>query len=164
MEEWSYSSIVLTSALDAIEWLASRPGRFTPSKEPRNRLNRWMGPRAGLDAVVKRKIYATAGNRIPVVQPIAQSLYWLELPQTAHSPVTILIELPQKELLHRREISDMEIYADGLFTTAVYSYCNNPTRYLWNYAGAGICTRGPEDDVRQREALGWNASTRQAWL
>jgi hypothetical protein len=33
--EWKYSSIhSLISALDGREWSASRPGRFTPGKEP----------------------------------------------------------------------------------------------------------------------------------
>jgi hypothetical protein len=33
--EWRYSSThSLTSALDGGEWSASRPGRFTPGKEP----------------------------------------------------------------------------------------------------------------------------------
>jgi hypothetical protein len=42
----------------------------------------WMGSRAGLDAVAKRKvpIPAPAGKWTPVVQPIAQSLYWLSYP------------------------------------------------------------------------------------
>jgi hypothetical protein len=31
----------------------------------------WVSPRAGLDAVAKRKIYAPVGNRTPVVQFIA---------------------------------------------------------------------------------------------
>jgi hypothetical protein len=48
----------LTSALDGGEWSASRPGRFTPrEKAP---FTHWIGgsvgPRADLDAVVKRKI------------------------------------------------------------------------------------------------------------
>jgi hypothetical protein len=38
----------LTLELDGFEWSASLPG-----KEP---LGGWMGPRVGLDAVVKRKI------------------------------------------------------------------------------------------------------------
>jgi hypothetical protein len=41
----------LTSALDGGDWSASRPGRFPPGKSPRYSLV----PRAGLDAVVKRK-------------------------------------------------------------------------------------------------------------
>jgi hypothetical protein len=33
--EWTYSSThSLASALDGGEWLVSRPGRFTPGKEP----------------------------------------------------------------------------------------------------------------------------------
>jgi len=35
----------------------------------------WVGFRGSLDAVVRRKVPALAGNRIPVVQPVAYSLY-----------------------------------------------------------------------------------------
>jgi len=53
--EWKYSSThSLTSALDGGEWSASRSGRFTPRE--RARLTQGIGgPRAVLDAVVKRK-------------------------------------------------------------------------------------------------------------
>jgi hypothetical protein len=42
-------------------------------------LGGWVGLRAGLDAVAKRKkkISAHAGNRTPVVQPVAYSVDWL---------------------------------------------------------------------------------------
>jgi hypothetical protein len=47
----------LTSALDGSEWSASRIGRFTPGKEAPGTqwLGGWVGPRAGLDAVTKRR-------------------------------------------------------------------------------------------------------------
>jgi hypothetical protein len=46
----------LTSALNGSEWSASRSGRFTPRKiAPGTRwIGGWVGPRAVLDAVVKR--------------------------------------------------------------------------------------------------------------
>jgi hypothetical protein len=43
----------LTSAIDGGEWSASRPYRFTPTERAPG--THWY-PRAGLDAVVKRKI------------------------------------------------------------------------------------------------------------
>jgi hypothetical protein len=48
----------LTSALHGGDWSASRSGRFTPrERAPGTRLRGgWVGPRAVLDAVVKRKI------------------------------------------------------------------------------------------------------------
>jgi len=47
----------LTSALDGHERSTSRPGRFTPGKEPPDThwIGSWVGRRAGLDAVAKRK-------------------------------------------------------------------------------------------------------------
>jgi len=60
----------LTSALDGSEWSAS------PSPPERAADTHWIGgwvdPRAGLDAVsTRKKSRALAGNRIPVVQPVA---------------------------------------------------------------------------------------------
>jgi hypothetical protein len=47
-----------TSALDAGEWSASRPGRFIPGERAPSThwITGWMGPRAGLDAVEKKGI------------------------------------------------------------------------------------------------------------
>jgi hypothetical protein len=76
--EWRYSSThSLTSALDGGEWSASRPGRFTPrERAPGSHwIGGWVGPRAVLDAVVKRKIPSPrrkSNLRTPIVQPIAQ--------------------------------------------------------------------------------------------
>jgi hypothetical protein len=57
----------LTSELDGGEWLASRPGRFTPGKgAPISRcIGGWVGPRAGLDTVVKRNIPSPRRESIP---------------------------------------------------------------------------------------------------
>jgi len=48
----------LTLSLDGGEWLASRPGRFTPREIALGThwIGGWVGPKAGLDAVVRRKI------------------------------------------------------------------------------------------------------------
>jgi len=48
----------LTSALDGGEWSTSRLGRFTSGERApgTHRIGGWMDPRAGLVAVVKRKI------------------------------------------------------------------------------------------------------------
>jgi hypothetical protein len=76
--EWIYSSThSLTSALDGGEWSASRLGPFTPMERApgTNWIGGWVGPRAVLDAVVKRKIRSShreSNSRTPIVQPIAQ--------------------------------------------------------------------------------------------
>jgi hypothetical protein len=56
----------LTSALDGGEWSASHLGRFTPRERVPGThwIGGWVGTRAGLDTVVKRKIPTPAGNRI----------------------------------------------------------------------------------------------------
>jgi hypothetical protein len=57
--EWRYSSThSLTSALDGGEWSASRTGRFITKDRASDThwIGGWVGPRAVLGAVVKRKI------------------------------------------------------------------------------------------------------------
>jgi hypothetical protein len=76
--EWRYSSTYsLNSALDGGEWSASRPGRFTPRERAPGThwIGGWVGPRAVLDAVVKRKIPSPRRESNPrtlIVQPVAQ--------------------------------------------------------------------------------------------
>jgi hypothetical protein len=65
--EWRYSSThSLISALDEDEWTALHPGRFTSrEKAPStNWIGGWVGPRAVLDAVVKRTIPSHLGDFI----------------------------------------------------------------------------------------------------
>jgi hypothetical protein len=50
------------------EWSASRPGRFTPRERAfgTHWIGGWVGPGAGLDAVVKRKIPSPYRNSDPL--------------------------------------------------------------------------------------------------
>jgi len=59
----------IISALDGSEHSASRPCRFTSCTHSRGG---WVGTRASLEAVAKRKrpYTAPAGNQTPVVQPV----------------------------------------------------------------------------------------------
>jgi hypothetical protein len=76
--EWMYSPThSLTSALDGGEWSASRPGRFIPRERAPFTywIGGWVGPRAVLDAVVKREIpgpHRESNPRTPIVQPVAR--------------------------------------------------------------------------------------------
>jgi hypothetical protein len=76
--ERRYSSThYLTSALDGGEWSASRPGRFTPKERATGMhlMGGWVVPKAGLDAVEKRKIPSLlrySKPRTPIVQSVAQ--------------------------------------------------------------------------------------------
>jgi len=62
------------SALDGGEWLASRSGRFSPEKEPpvHHWLGGWVGPRAGLDSVARRKIPDPTGPAPSVVTALTE--------------------------------------------------------------------------------------------
>jgi hypothetical protein len=71
---WGSGSIAplsLTSALDGGEWSDLRPGRLNPKKTASGThwTGGWVGPRAVLDALVKRKI--TSPPRTPI-QLLAQ--------------------------------------------------------------------------------------------
>jgi hypothetical protein len=60
--EWRYSSThSLTPTLDGCEWSASRPCHFTPRETAPDThwIGGWVGPRAVLDLVVKRKMCTT---------------------------------------------------------------------------------------------------------
>jgi hypothetical protein len=59
----------LTSAVDGSEWSASRPGRFTLRERTPDThwIGGYVGPRAGLDAVVRRKIPSPYRNSNPSV-------------------------------------------------------------------------------------------------
>jgi hypothetical protein len=78
--EWRHSSThSLTSALDGGEWLASRPGRFIPKERAPVTLSigGWVVPRAGLDAVMKKKFPAPAETRdSPSTSPHLSPNHW----------------------------------------------------------------------------------------
>jgi hypothetical protein len=79
--ERRYSSThSLASELDGGEWSASHHGRFTPRERAPGThwIKGWVGPRAVLDAVVKRKILSPrreSNPRTSIVQPAAQHKY-----------------------------------------------------------------------------------------
>jgi len=63
----------LISVLDGDEWSASHSGRFIPvwTVPSTHSVEGWVGPRAGLDAVTKRKISTPVGNGTLVFQPVS---------------------------------------------------------------------------------------------
>jgi hypothetical protein len=54
--------LFLTSALEGSEWLTLRPNLFIPEKGPGTH---WVGPKAGLDIMEKRKSPVLTGIRTP---------------------------------------------------------------------------------------------------
>jgi hypothetical protein len=79
-----YIHIFLASALVGGEWSASRPGRFTLGEGAPGThwIGDWVGPRAGLDDVEKRKFLSFPGLELrPLGRPArSQSLYRLSYP------------------------------------------------------------------------------------
>jgi hypothetical protein len=86
--EWRYSSThSLTSALDGGEWSASVPAVLPPRERAPGThwIGDWVGPRACLDAVVKKKIPSSRREskpRTPIVKPIVQ--HYTDWAITAH--------------------------------------------------------------------------------
>jgi hypothetical protein len=72
---------LLTSASDRGEWSASRLGRFTPGEigPGTHRIEGWVGPRGGLDAVRKRKTLLLLGFE---PRPSSQPLRGLSYPNS----------------------------------------------------------------------------------
>jgi hypothetical protein len=74
------SSHSLTSALAGGEWSASRPGRLPPRERAPGThwTGGWVGPKAVLDAVVKRKIPShrrESNPRTPIGQRVVCQYY-----------------------------------------------------------------------------------------
>jgi hypothetical protein len=80
-----YIHIFLTSALVGSEWSASHPGRFTTGI---HWIGGWVGSRAGLDDLEKKKFLSPPGFELrPLGRPArSQSLYRLSYPGSSSSP------------------------------------------------------------------------------
>jgi hypothetical protein len=76
------ASPFLTSALVEDEWLASRPQPLYPRKRAigTHWIGSWVGPRAGLDAMEKRKISFSCRRSNPGRPARSPSLYRLSYP------------------------------------------------------------------------------------
>jgi hypothetical protein len=76
--------IFLTSTIAGGEWLASRPGRFTPGERAPGThwIGGWVDPRAGLNDVEKGKFFILPGLELrPLGRPARnQSPYRLRHP------------------------------------------------------------------------------------
>jgi hypothetical protein len=81
-----YIHIFLTSALVGGKWSASRPGHFIPGERASGThwIGGWVGPKASLDYVEKRKFLTLPGLELrPLGRPARnQSLYGLQCPCT----------------------------------------------------------------------------------
>jgi hypothetical protein len=85
MGEWMHrATFFLISALVGVEWSVSRPGRVTPGEGSpgTHRIGGWVGPRAGLDEVEKRKFFTLPGFELRTLgRPVrSQPLYRLRYP------------------------------------------------------------------------------------
>jgi hypothetical protein len=81
-----YNHILLTSALAGGEWWASRTCRFTPGERAPgiHWIGGWVGSRAGLNDVEKRKFLTPLGLKLRLLSRPArsQSLYRVRYPSS----------------------------------------------------------------------------------
>jgi len=65
--------MLLTSALDGIEWSVSRSGRFTPGTQLLVSIEQELGVelRVSLYVTLKGRIFADVGNRNPILWPVS---------------------------------------------------------------------------------------------
>jgi hypothetical protein len=138
--ELRYSSThSLTSAVDGGEWSTSRPGRFTPRERAPGThwVGGWVGPRAVLDVVVKRKILAPP----PRIEPYnpdrparSRALYRLIENEISCAPFARKV-FPTRELYRVRIITAR--WAQSLYQTFSAVYKDESTLFTWN----GLPTR-----------------------
>lgn len=81
LNNWIWCCVNLAPDAD---WTASCPSRFVPWERVHGTpfVRGGGGCRGGLYTVVKRKIFACAGNRILVIQPVARWLHRLRYPRS----------------------------------------------------------------------------------
>jgi hypothetical protein len=91
----------LTSALDGGEWSASRTGRFIPRERAPSAhwIRGWLDPRAGLDAVERRKIPSPCRDS----NPRSSSSYRSPIPLSYYPPSRYSINVVFVIFLHKCE-------------------------------------------------------------
>jgi hypothetical protein len=77
----------LTSELDVGEWSASHSGRFTPREVAlcTHWIGGWVGPSAGVDTVVKRKIPSPcreSKSDLPALSQVSINIEMQDVPET----------------------------------------------------------------------------------
>jgi hypothetical protein len=88
--KWTYSSTIFFFCLeDGCERSASCPSRLSAVEEASgtHRIGSWVDPKAGLQAVEKRKTLSPAGNRTPAAHPIVHRYTHRAIP----APIIMII-------------------------------------------------------------------------
>jgi len=131
--KWKYSSThSFTSALRGGEWSASLSGRFTPRERAlfTHWIVGWVGPRAGLEMVSKRRIPSLRQGSNPdylMVQPVASrssasgsllKCVDFSSPMRATHPDHLVIKILLKGLWYwEGKLSSFELLRPSSFTT-----------------------------------------------
>jgi hypothetical protein len=146
--KWRYSSTFLTLALDGGEWSASHPSHFTPRETAPGThwIGGWVGPRAGLDAVVKRKIPSPCQDSNPNHPAHSSVLYHQAISKQGFKNLTInskklnivnssfhIYNSTGVSLLERLIIQSYKVYINIYHTKAQGTVTNKVICYLYQY-------------------------------
>jgi hypothetical protein len=165
--------IFLTWTLARGEWSASRPGRFTPGERApgTNWIGGWVGSRACLDDMEKRKFLLLQGLEIwPLGRPArSQSLYSLSYPGSLKKQginkncATVNVE-PDGNVIHKYEwykSNDSVTNAVGSYTNQM-NKSNNANQVNKNTAISPRCgTRQHTYTYYTKQGIDWSQNRRR---
>jgi hypothetical protein len=149
----------LTSALDGGEWSASRLCRFTPSERAPGThwIGGWVGSRAFLDAVAKRKIPSPAENR--TLEPRSSS------PQCSAIPTELFEDYKLKSFLSGNSfhysVNNSKCLRTDTCNSLQDSVKSNSRRLLrkWSTEPRPLaCARHTSRHVRMLSCSSWSAN------
>jgi hypothetical protein len=121
----------LTSALDGGEWSDSRHRRFTPGERApgTHLIGGWVGPRAGLDDVEKRKLLTPLGLELLLLSRPARSqlLYQLRYPGSSESSIPTKNQKQKTETIYVKFFRNVTRYASNreILNTRIRNYLDS---------------------------------------
>jgi hypothetical protein len=151
-----------TSALDGGECLTSRPGLFTPRERAPGThwIEGWVGPRAVLDAVVKRKIPSPrreSNRRTLIVQPVAQPWTWKYYVTCRCTDITLSSweEMQACNSILPTELSIQLLFSRWQRLPALIFFCFDVSNEIWREKNIRRAKSRGEDVMMDPRETGW---------
>jgi hypothetical protein len=132
-----------TLALGGSEWSASWPNHFIPGKRfpGTHWIGNWVGPRASLDTVEKRKISSLPGIKPQIFGHPAHSLslQWLSYPRV----LSVLLEDMMMALWNMQQLLSLKSVTNSLPIT----HHQHHSQHCWIIHATDKSTRSPLTDL-----------------